>query len=84
MTSSTCRGNTLTPWILNMSSERPRMVSMRGNGLPHGHVPGMMRLRSCVRKRMSGAPSFTSVVMTISPHSPSGTASPVLGSTTSR
>ncbi len=63
-----------------MSSERPRIVSMRGKRLPQEQVPGMMRLRSCVRKRMRGAPSFTSVVMTISPHSPSGTFLPVSGS----
>jgi len=49
------------------------MVSMRGYLDPQGHSPGMMRERSCVRKRMSGAPSLTSVVMQISPHSPSGT-----------
>ena len=83
-TSSICFGKTLTPLIFIMSSLRPVMTSMRGNRLPQGQVPGMIRERSWVRKRMRGAPSLTRVVMTISPGSPSGTFSPVTGSMTSR
>ena len=46
------------------------MVSRRGKQLPQLHFSGMMRERSRVRKRSSGAPSLTSVVITISPVSP--------------
>ena len=56
------------------------MVSRRGKQLPQLHFSGMMRERSRVRKRSSGAPSLTSVVITISPVSPSGTGRPVAGS----
>ena len=47
---------------------------------PHAHSPGRMRERSCVRYLIRGAPSFTRVVMTTSPSSPSGNGSKVTGS----
>ena len=69
-----------TPRNLNTSSVRPRILEWRGRIDPQVQAPGMIRVMSRVRYRMSGAPSFASVVTTISPHSPGGIGCSVSGS----
>jgi hypothetical protein len=63
-----------------MSSLRPVTFSIRRNTRA---VPGSRRVRSRVRYRTTGMASLVSEVKTSSPVSPSGSTSPVIGSTTS-
>ena len=64
-----------------MSSLRPVIFSIRR--MAGRAVPGNNRVRSRVRYLSTGNASLVSVVNTSSPCSPSGTGSPVTGSTTS-
>ena len=81
--SSICDGKIFTPFTLTISSVLPKITSILGYLEPHGHSPGIILERSCVRYLISGAPSLCNVVITISPISPSGRFFPVLGSTIS-
>ena len=80
ITSSIVLGKMMFPLTFTMSSLRPRICVIRGYLSPLLLGVVTKAARSCVRKRKSGAPSFTRVVKVISPISPSGTGLPVCGS----
>ena len=62
-TSRTADGNTFTPRTISMSSVRPRQRT-RGVVLPHAHGPVQTSTWSRVRKRSSGAASWSRCVST--------------------
>ena len=73
----------LTPRNVIMSSVRPSTRAINGWGDPQEHRLRSSVVRSPVRYRTSGMPSFASVVTTSSPGSPSGRTFP-RSSTTSK
>ena len=78
--SSIWLGKRLTPRTIIMSSLRPVMRSIRRIGRLR---PGSSRVRSRVRYRTTGIACLVSEVKTSSPFAPSGSTSPVSGSTIS-